>query len=188
MGFCGCQMALLWWNLMHLFFCKHLRLWLPNCPILVKGIWDFYQIIYCERCDKPQKHGIRCEWKEKREGQGQEELQQDTSIFRLEARNSTTFIEMSPANQSCRDCSAEDVFRRKLVFSLKASRSILNEISTEKSSKHCLGHQSSIHHRQANVKAKENKKKTISLRPARWVPEDFVRQPAISNTSSACHN
>lgn len=54
--------------------------------------------------------------------------------FRLGTRNSTTFKELSPANQSFIDCSVEDVSRRKLVFSLKPSRSILNEISAEKSS------------------------------------------------------
>lgn len=53
------EMEFLWqWNLMHLFFCKHPTS--PNIVLSWKGTWDFYQIIYCERCDKPQIHGIKC--------------------------------------------------------------------------------------------------------------------------------
>lgn len=115
---------------MHLFFfCKY-----PTSPSLIvlpwKGTWDFYQIIYCERCDKPQKHGISC-WKrgEKIERQKCNRIHH----FRLEAlalhsrnrRRSIFEVIYCPID-------SWDVFKRKLVFFLISIQSILNVVSTEK--------------------------------------------------------
>lgn len=47
------------WNSMHLFFCKHPLVNSESFIVLPwMGIRDFYQIIYCERCDKPQSIGL----------------------------------------------------------------------------------------------------------------------------------
>lgn len=170
------------------------------------AIWDFYQIIYCGRCDKPQKHGISS--REKRETQGLERRRTATGYSSIASghciqivsgnrRQSILEVDFCPS-------ATLETFKRKLVFALISRQSIsrvfFHQLKSSRAAEisffscpivpsQCLEHQSSMHHRQEFRRSETSRRRRRGFRPSPCdSPTDFNRKPNSSHTSLECHN